>query len=160
MRVAIPRAAVQHYQQALSLTPSVKDAFYEPLEPYFAGLVTPDEAMPLLEKAMLVLPDDPRSHFYAGTLESDAGNIPKAIESYEKTVEIIEADPSLMQTELPLGDFNDVYLKLGELYHQQEDVETATVYFKRALALNPELANRFIAQGQNAFEAGRLSRGY
>ena len=144
--------AVQYYQQALSHTPSLKDTFYEPLEPYFAGLVTPDEAMPLLEKAMLVLPDDPRSHFYAGTLEADAGNIPKAIESYEKTVEIIEADPSHLQTELLLGDFNDVYLKLGELYHQQGNVEASVVYFKRALELNPELANKFIAQGQNAFE--------
>ena len=145
--------AVQYYQQALSHTPSLKDSFYEPLEPYFAGLMTPDEAMLVLEKTMLVLPDDPRSHFYAGTLEADAGNIQKAIESYEKTVEIIEADPSHLQTELLLGDFNDVYLKLGELYHQQGDVETSAVYFKRALALNPELANRFIAQGQSAFEA-------
>ena len=146
--------AVQHYQQALSLIPNVKDAFYEPLEPYFAGLMTSNEAMPFLEKAMLVLPDDPRSHFYTGMLEADAGNIQKAIESYEKTVEIIEADPSHLQTELPLGNFNDVYLKLGELYHQQEDVETAATYFKRALALNPELANRFIAQGQSAFDTG------
>ena len=146
--------AVQHYQQALSLTPNVKDTFYEPLEPYFAGLMTPNEAMPFLEKAMLVLPDDPRSHFYAGTLEADVDNIPKAIASYEKTVEIIEADPSHLQTELPLGDFNDVYLKLGELYHHQGDVETAATYFKRALALNPELANRFIAQGQSAFDTG------
>ncbi len=146
--------AVQHYQQALSLTPNVKDAFYEPLEPYFAGLMTPNEAMPFLEKAMLVLPDDPRSHFYAGMVEADAGNIPKAIESYEKTVEIIETDPSHLQTELPLGDFNDVYLKLGELYHQQGDVETSVVYFKRALTVNPELANKFIAQGQSAFDTG------
>ena len=145
--------AVQHYQQALSLTPNIIDAFYAPLEPYFAGLMTSDEAMPFLKKAMLVLPDDPRSYFYTGTLEADAGNIPKAIESYEKTVEIIETDPSLMQTELHLGDFNDVYLKLGELYHQQGDVEASTVYFKRALALNPELANKFIEQGQSAFEA-------
>ncbi len=146
--------AVQHYQQALSLTPNIKDAFYEPLEPYFAGLMTPDEAMSFLEKATLVLPDDPRSYFYAGVLEADAGNIQKAIESYEKTIEIIEVDPSHVQTELLLGDFNDVYLKLGELYHQQGDVDAAVAYFKRALALNPELANRFIAQGQNAFEAG------
>ena len=145
--------AVQHYRQAVSLTPNIKDAFYEPLEPYFAGLMTPDEAMLSLEKAMLVLPDDPRSHFYAGMVEADAGNIQKAIESYEKTIEIIEvSDPNLMQTELLLGDFNDVYLKLGELYHQQGDVETSIVYFKRALALNPELANKFIAQGRSAFE--------
>ena len=146
-------AAVQYYRQALSGTPGIKDAFYEPLEPYFAGLMTPDEAMPLLEKAMLVLPDDPRSYFYAGTLEADTGNIPKAIEHYQKTRGIIEADPSHLQMELLLGDFNDVYLKLGELYHQHGDIETSAVYFKRALALNPELANRFIAQGQSAFEA-------
>ena len=144
--------AVQHYQQALSLTPNIKDTFYEPLEPYFAGLMTSDEAMPLLEKAILVLSDDPRSYFYAGMLEADAGNISKAIKSYEKTVEIIEAEPSHLQTELLLGDFNDVYLKLGELYHQQGDIEASTVYFKRALALNPELANKFIAQGQHAFD--------
>ena len=148
-------AAVQHYQHALSLTPSLKDTFYEPLESYFAGLMTADAAMPILEKAMLVLPDDPRSHFYTGMVEADAGNIQEAIESYEKTIEIIEVDPSLMQTELLLGDFNDVYLKLGELYHQQGDVETSVAYFKRALALNPELANKFIEQGQRAFDERR-----
>ena len=146
--------AVHHYQQAVSLTPNIKDAFYEPLEPYFAGLTTPDEARLSLEKAMLVLPEDPRSHFYAGMVETDAGNIPKAIESYEKTIEIIEvSDSSFMQTELLLGDFNDVYLKLGELYHQQGDVEASVGYFKRALALNPELANKFITHGQRAFDA-------
>ena len=146
--------AVQHYQQAVSLTPNIKDAFYEPLEPYFAGLMTPDEARLSLEKAMIVLPDDPRAHFYTGMVEADAGNIRKAIEAYEKTVEIIEvSDPSLTETELLLGDFNDVYLKLGELHHQQGNADTAVVYFKRALALNPELANKFITQGQRAFDA-------
>ena len=144
--------AVQHYQQALSLTPSLKEAFYEPLVPYFAGLMSPDEAMQLLEKAMLVLPDDPRSHFYAGTLESDAGNTEKAIERYEKTIEIIESDPNHQQLELLLGDFNDIYLKLGELYHEQGDLDTAVTYFKRALALNPELADQFIEQGTRALE--------
>ena len=144
--------AVQHYQQALALTPNITDTFYEPLEPYFAGLMTPDEAMPLLEKAMLVLPNDPRSHFYTGIIEADVGNIEKAIEHYEKTLEIIEADASYLQIELTLGNLNDVYFKLGELYHQQGDVNTAVAYFKRALELNPELADRFITQGQSAFD--------
>ena len=144
--------AVQHYQQALALTPNITDTFYELLEPYFAGLMTPDEAMPILEKAMLVLPNDPRSHFYAGIIEADAGNIEKAIEHYEKTLEIIEADASYLQIELTLGNLNDVYFKLGELYHQQGDVNTAVAYFKRALELNPELADRFITQGQSAFD--------
>ena len=144
--------AVQHYQQALALTPNITDTFYEPLEPYFAGLMTPAEAAPILEKAMLVLPNDPRSHFYTGIIEADAGNIEKAIEHYEKTLEIIEADASYLQIELTLGNLNDVYFKLGELYHQQGDVNTAVAYFKRALELNPELADRFITHGQSAFD--------
>ena len=144
-------AALHHYEQALSVMPNIKDVFYEPLEPYFAGLMTPDQAMPIIEKAMFVLPNDPRSSFYAGTIEADAGNTEKAIQHYEKTIEIIEADTSYLQIELPLGNFNEVYFKLGELHHQQGDVDTAVGYFKRALELNPELADRFIAQGQRAF---------
>ena len=145
--------ALQHYREALSLMPHIKDDFYEPLEPYFAGLMTTDEAMPILEKAMLVLPDDPRSYFYAGNLETDAGNTEKAIEHYEKTIHIIDADTSHLHKELLLGHFNDVYLKLGELYHQQGDIEAAVAYFKQALALDPGLAVKFISQGQQAFEA-------
>ena len=145
-------AALHHYQQALAVMPSIKDTFYEPLEPYFAGLMTPDQAMPLLEKALFVLPDDPRSHFYAGIVETDAGNPEKAIQHYEKTLEIIEADTSYLQIELPLGNFIDAYFKLGELHHQQGDIDTAVNYFKRALELNPALADRFIVQGQRAFD--------
>ena len=144
--------ALHHYQQALSLMPSFKDAFYESLEPYFAGLITPQQAMPILEKAMFVLPDDPRASFYAGAVEADAGNIEKAIQHYEKTLEIIETDTSYLQLELHLGNFNDVYFNLGELHHQQGDIDTAVGYFKRALALHPELADRFMVQGQRAFD--------
>ena len=154
-------AAQHHYQQALSVMPSLKDTFYEPLEPYFAGLMTPDQAMPIIEKAMFVLPDDPRSSFYAGMIETDAGNTENAIQQYEKTIEIIEADAQgrslqahieSLQVELPLGNFIDAYFKLGELHHQQGDIDTAVRYFKRALEVNPALADRFIVQGQRAFD--------
>ena len=146
--------ALQHYQKALSLMPHVKDSFFEPLEPYFAGLMTANEAMPILEKAMLVLPGDPRSYFYAANLQADIGNVEEAVKHYQKTIQIIEADASYLQMELPLGNFNDVYFKLGELYHQQGEIDQAVVYFKRALVVDPGLANRFISQGQQAFEAG------
>ena len=146
--------ARQHYQQAIAITPRLKDAFYEPLEPYFAGVMTADEAKSILEKAKVVLPADARSHFYAGTLEADAGNIQAAITHYQKTIDIITAEPSYLEMALPLGNFNDVYFKLGELYHQQGDVEAAVGYFERALELNPALADMFITQGQNAFDAG------
>ncbi len=149
--------ALQHYREALSLMPHIKEDFFEPLDPYFAGLMTVDEALPILEKAMFVLPNDPRSYFYAGNLETDAGNIEKAIEHYKKTVQIIEADASYLQIELPLGSLNDVYFKLGELYHRQGDIEEAVFHFKRALALDPTLANRFMLEGQAAFDAGNYA---
>ena len=150
-----PTTALQHYREALSLMPHthIKDTFFEPLEPYFTGLMTADEAMPILEKAMLVLPDDPRSYFYAANLQADTGNLEEAIKHYEKTLRIIEADANYLQIELPLGNFNDVYFKLGELYHQQGNIDQAVVYFKRALVVDPGLANRFISQGQQAFDA-------
>ena len=87
------------------------------------------------------------------SIETDAGNPENAIQHYEKTLEIIEADTSYLQVELPLGNFIDAYFKLGELHHQQGNVDTAVRYFKRALALNPALADRFIVQGQRAFDA-------
>ena len=146
--------ALQHYHKALTLMPDAKDILYEPLEPYFAGLMPTDEAMLILEKAMLILPDDPRSYFYAGNLEADAGNPEQAIKHYEKTVQIIETDAGYLEMELPLGNFNEVYLKLGELHHQQGDTEAAVVYFKRAVALDASLADRFIVEGRGAFDEG------
>lgn len=146
--------AMQHYQQAVSLAPSITDALYQPLAPYFAGLMSPAEAMPLLEKSLLVLPEDPRSHFYAGAVAADAGDTAEAIARYEKVQQLIEADPSHLQTELLLGGFNEVYLRLGELYHGQGDVDAAVAYFKEALRVDPTLADRFITAGQRAVDAG------
>ena len=46
---------------------------------------------------LAVLPDDPRSHFYMGKIEADSGNPEKAIEHYNRTLEIVEADPSYLE---------------------------------------------------------------
>ena len=100
---------------------------------------------------MLVIPDDPRSYFYAGNLEADAGNAEQAIKHYEKTIQIIEADASYLQMELSLGNFNDVYLKVGELYHQQGDIKTAVIYFERALVLDPTFSRQIHCRGTKRF---------
>ncbi len=159
--------AVHHYRLALALMPSLENAFFEPLRPYFEG----ETGMPglttssnekrapnasrmteILDKARAVLPDDARVSFYAGILEADTGNIEGAIAYYEKTLEIIAAEPRYLEMELPVGHFNDVYLKLGELHHRQGDAETASTYFQRAIELNPAVADMFIEQGQHAFD--------
>ena len=148
--------AVNHYQQAIAGEPTLKNAFFEPLKPYFTGIISTDDARVLLDKAMAVLPDDPRSYFYMGKLEADTSNVQKAIEHYKKTLEIVEADPSLLEMQLPHGHFNDSYLQLGDLYRQQGDLETAATYYRRALELDPALATRFWEQGKSAFESGNF----
>lgn len=145
--------AVHHYRQALALMPSLEAELFKPLRSYFEGELSVDEAKAHVDKAMAVLPDDARVAFYAGTLEADAGNVEGAIKHYEKTLEIIATEPRYLEMELPVGHFNDVYLKLGELYHQQGDAVTANSYFQRAIELNPALADMFIELGQDAFAA-------
>ena len=145
--------AVHHYRQALSLMPSLENALFEPILPYFAGEMSAAAAKAHLEKATAVLPDDARVSFYTGMLEADVGNVEGAIESYKKTLERLAAEPRYREMELPFGQFNDIYLSLGELYHQQGNVETASTYFQRAIELNPALADRFLELGQDAFDA-------
>ena len=145
--------AVRHYRQALALMPSLETELFNPLRLYFEAEMSAEEARAHIDKAMAVLPDDARVAFYAGTLAADAGNVEEAIEYYEKTLGIIATEPRYLEIELPVGHFNDVYLKLGELYHQQGDAVTASTYFQRAIELNPALTEMFIEQGQDAFDA-------
>ncbi len=154
--------AIQHYQLAIADVPSLKNVLFEPLAAYFDRTMSTGEARTLLDKTMGVLPNDARSYFYAGVIETDAGNLELAIEHYQKIVEIIEADPSYLQMELlsqTAANLNEVYFKLGELYHQQGDAELARTYFKRAIEINPELANMFFDDGQRAFDGGNYEKG-
>ncbi|MDE0086097.1 MAG: tetratricopeptide repeat protein [Candidatus Poribacteria bacterium] len=146
--------AIIHYKRAIASDPALKDKIYKPLEPYFAETMGADDARELLKKAMSILPNDPRSQFYMGKLEADAGNTEKAIAHYKKTLEIVDADPSYLELQLPRGHFHDSYVHLGDLYRQQGNLETAATYYRQALELNPDLATRFWEQGKTAFESG------
>ncbi len=148
------KTAVIHYQRAIDNDPTLKDNIYQPLESYFVGIMGVDDARALLEKAMVVLPDDPRSYFYMGKLELDTSNIDKAIEHYKKTLEIVNADPSLLDMQLLNGNFQDSDIHLGDLYRRKGELENAAMHYRRALEVNPTLATRFIEQGKTEFEAG------
>ncbi len=147
------KTAVVHYQRAIENDPTLKNAIYQPLESYFVGIINADEARELLEKAKLVLPDDPRSHFYLAKLELDTSNIEEAIKHYQKTLEIVNADPSYLEIQLLNGHFNDSHLHLGDLYRRQGNLEAAATHYRRALGLDSSLATRFIDQGKTAFNS-------
>lgn len=146
------KTAAIHYKKAIEQDPTLKDHIFKPLEPYYVGIMSAEEARQHLEKIMSILPNDPRPYFYLGKLEADSGNIPQAIENYNKTREIVELDPSFLDMELPLGQFNDVYFILGELYYKQDKKEEASINFKRALQVDPTLKTRFLDEGKNAFD--------
>ena len=146
--------AVVHYKKAIDFDPTLKDSFFDALRPHFIGKIGVAEARLIMEKAMAVLPDDPRSHFFMGKIEADSGNPEKAIEHYNRTLEIVEVDPGYLEMELPDGHFNDTYLKLGDLYRKQNDLTNAAKNYRRALELNPTLVNRFKNEGVHAFEVG------
>lgn len=144
--------ATIHYQKAIEQDPTLKDNLFEPLEPYYVGIMSGDEARQHLEKIKSILANDPRPYFYLGKLEVDSGNILQAIQHYNKTREIVELDPSYLEMELPLGQFNDVYFILGELYYKQDKKEEASINFKRALEVDSTLKTRFLDEGINAFD--------
>jgi len=148
------KTAVIHYRRAIDNDPTLKYSIYQPLESYFAGIMSADEARALLEKAMVVLPNDPRSHFYTGKLELDTSNVDKAIEHYKKTLEIVNAEPSFLDLQLLQGTFLDSYIHLGDLYRRKGELEEAATHYRRALELNPAIATRFIEQGKTEFQAG------
>lgn len=150
--------AVVHYRKAIENDPTLKESFFDVLKPYFAGSIGLDEARGMLEKAMAVLPDDPRSYFYLGKIEAESGNIEKAIEHYNKTLEIVEVDPGYFEMELPHGNFNDSHLQLGNLYRKQGNMEKAAESYRRALELDPALANHFLDEGKNAYEAANYDQ--
>ena len=149
--------AVIHYRKAIESEPGLVNEFYKPIEPYFIGILGAHQARELMDKAVAVLPDDPRSHFFMAKLEADTGNTDKAIELYKKTLEIIETNPSYLEMELPHGHFHDSHIYLGDLYRKKGNLDVAATHYRRALELNPAVANKFIEQGRTAFQAENYS---
>ena len=148
-----PELAIEHYRQAIEADATLKGYFIEQLAPYHAGMMGTDEAKSWLDRSLAVTPDDPQAHFYYAKIEADAGNVAAAIQHYEKTIALIESDESYLEMELPLGNFLDAYLALGDLYYQQENNAEAVATYRRAIELDAALEWHFFDLGKTAFDA-------
>ena len=100
----------------------------------------------------MVIPDDPRAHYYYAQIESGAGNIESAIGHYEKVVALIESDERHLDIELRKGKLQDVYLDLGNLYFEQGTWDRAATSYHQAIARKPELKHKFLKTGKAAFD--------
>ena len=145
--------AIEHYKRAIETDASLKNYFMAQLAPYHAGLMGRNEAKSILERFLAVLPDDPRATFHYARIEADTGNLTTAIQYYEKTLALIDADETHPDIEFAPEHFLDVYRFLGDAYYQQEHHEKARASYIRTIALDPELERYFFKQGKSAFDA-------
>ena len=150
--------AVEHYKKAVAADASLKNYFVEQLAPYHAGLMGVTEAKVLMDKSLAINPDAPQVHLYYAQIEAAADNSDAAIEHYEKTIELIEANPSYLEMELPFGSFKAVYLELGNLYYQGGNTEQATTTYRRAIEVDAGLERHFFDLGKTALDAEQFKQ--
>ena len=150
--------AIEHYRRAFQANPAIRDYFIERLAPYHAGGMAIDAAKSLLDRTLVLNPDDPRGYFYYAQLEVDAGNPSAAIQYYEKTIELIEAEKSHVDAGLPVDNVLDAYVSLGNLYYQRGDHQSAATAYRRAIELDPERERHFLDQGKTAYDAEQFDQ--
>ena len=148
--------AVEHYRQAIGSDASLKDYFMEQLAPYHAGLMGRDEAKSILDRFLVVVPDDPRATFYAAQIEADMGNLAAAIQYYEQTIALVDADESHLAVEFAPEHLLHTYRFLGDAYYRQGAHEKARMSYKHTIELDPGLELYFFNQGKSAFDAEQL----
>jgi tetratricopeptide (TPR) repeat protein len=83
------------------------------------------------------------SFYKAGREQFSLGNVPAAIQAYQKALEI---EP----------DFADVHLSLGHAYMRLQKGQEAIKAFKDATRINPELDEAYYGLGLEYFRAGKM----
>ena len=98
----------------------------------------PDEAYPHFQAAAKINPRDPMSHSNLGAYLQQHGQLPEAMEQYQRTIELT-SDAGLLAA---------TYANLGAAYRKLGDDEKARDSFDQALRLNPDQSNAYLGLGQ------------
>ena len=131
--------AMEHYKAAVAADSLLENYFLDQVPQYYSAQISADEARSLLDRSLVVKPDDPLAYFYYAQIEANEGNPTEAIQHYEKTVSL---DPN----------YADVYFPLGDLYYDQGDRENAARVYQRGIKLDPNLKPHFLDLGKAYFE--------
>ncbi len=129
--------------KALSHRTSEKDRHY--IEASYARYVKTDQEQyfNILQKMAQDYPKEKRAHFDLGTYYGTRNIFDKAIEEFNK---VLELDP----------DYNEVHNYLGYLYLRMGDPKKSIEHFKTYVSLNPGDHNPLDSLGEAYFRMGRL----
>lgn len=117
-------AAVKAFQHVADLRPDYADA-YTNMAIVEISWERYDDAKPHLEKALSLLPGDPRALYYRALVERNAGQVQQAID-----------DLQTMLAKYPLA--KDGLRELGFSYYQQHDYAKARDEYEKLQAIDPD----------------------
>jgi tetratricopeptide (TPR) repeat protein/nitrate/TMAO reductase-like tetraheme cytochrome c subunit len=117
-------AAVAAFQHVADLRPDYADA-YTNMAVVEISWERYNDAKPHLEKALSLLPSDPRALYYRAIVERNAGQIPQAID-----------DLQAMLAKYPRA--KDGLRELGFSYYQQHDYAQAREEYEKLQAIDPD----------------------
>jgi serine/threonine protein kinase/Flp pilus assembly protein TadD len=129
--------------KAFSPKTTDKERFY--IEATYASYIERDreKRLSIILQAAEKYPKEKYFHLWLGTIYRSDGKYDKALEEYNK---VLELDPN----------YGEVYNELGYLYADMRNFEKSIEHFKKYVSLNPGDANPLDSMAEAYFLMGRL----
>jgi tetratricopeptide (TPR) repeat protein len=102
----------------------------------------PDEALPHFQAATQMNPSDPSAYMYIGAYDQQHGRPRQAVEQYQQAIALTDG---AVQRNLWLR--STTFARMGSSYRQLGDYEQARQNFQKALELNPDDSQVWLALG-------------
>lgn len=127
--------AIDEYERAILLSPGDELLYLEAADVFFAAGMGSD-AESLLNRAVELFPASGQAHLGLARLHVEAGSLREALIEFQRGLDSGQ--------ELP---FEVVYKTMGDIHYDLIEFEPALEYYDRALAVDPENVDTFLAKG-------------
>ncbi|MDY6937875.1 MAG: tetratricopeptide repeat protein [Cyanobacteriota bacterium] len=124
-----PDGVIENYQRALELDPQQPPWVYFTLAEFLVQRSKFDESIAIHQTAVERYPENPEAYRLLGTSQNQAHQLEAAIDSYRQAI-ALDPDSAIW-----------VYLTLGQLLQEQDDIEGAIALYKAASERHPDNAD-------------------